>query len=176
MEPSDTSRRPVSLAESRRLSGHRTSQAQPSCSAHLMTRALTSIWPFSAPWRAQVGSAWCRLCQDSPNDGMASQATFRDLSLTSKSSWPNVWHTELIDQVTWCSRQTRTKVAQKKAVSAPCHDSDHRPPIMAGPSSETAAQAGNVFDTRRMVRSASRSGQNFCWEVRLGSNSQPTWA
>src|SRR5262249_46544683 len=176
IEPSDTSRCPVSLADSRRSSGHRTSQAQPSCSAHLMTRALMSIWPWSAPCRAHVGSQWCRLCQDSPKEGMASQATLRDLSLTSKSSVPNVWHTELIDQVTWCSRQTRTRLAQKKAVSAPASDIDHRPPISAGPSREIAAQRGNALDTRRMLRSASRAGQNFCCEVRLGSNIQPMCA
>ena len=29
-------------------------------------RALRSICPCSTPWRAQVGSAWCRLCHDSP--------------------------------------------------------------------------------------------------------------
>src|SRR5215469_18863785 len=107
---------------------------------------------------------------------MASQATFRDLSLTSKSSLPNVWQTELIDQVTWCSRQTRTRLAQKNAVSAPASDIDHKPPIRAGPSSETATQSGKVLETRRMGGSASRSGQNFSCEVRFELNIQPMWA
>src|SRR5579859_4408884 len=87
-----------------------------------MTRALESSWPRSAPCRAQVGSAWCRLCQDSPNEAMASHATLRDLSRTSKSSLPKVWQMELIDQVTWCSSATRTRLAQKNAVSAPAQD------------------------------------------------------
>src|ERR1700685_2835739 len=88
------------LAERRASSGHRTSYAQPSFSNAQMTRALGSSWPLSAPCRAQVGSAWCRLCQDSPKDAMASQETFRDLSRTSKSSLPKVWQMELIAQVT----------------------------------------------------------------------------
>src|SRR2546427_3259253 len=107
---------------------------------------------------------------------MASQATLRDLSLTSKSSFPNVWQTELIDQVTWCSRQMRTRLAQKNAVSAPASDSDHRPPISAGPSREITTHHGNVWDTRLILRSASRSGQNFSCEVRLGLNIQPMCA
>ncbi len=107
-----------------------------------MTRALGSSCPFRAPCRAQVGSAWCRLCQDSPNDAMASQATLRDLSRTSNSSLPKVWQMELIDQVTWCSSATRTRLAQKKAVSAPCQDIPHSPPISAGSSRVTATSAG----------------------------------
>src|SRR5258708_39287990 len=114
-----------------------------------MARALMSIWPLSAPCRAQVGSEWCRLCQDSPNEGMASQATLRDLSRTSKSSLPNVWQTELIDQVTWCSRQMRTRLAQKKAVSAPAMEIDHRPPIRAGASSDTAHLTENHHAKRQ---------------------------
>ena len=93
---------PLSLASS----GHRTSYAQPSFSQNQMSRAAMSIWPRSAPCRAQVGSEWCRLCQDSPKDRMASQFTFRDLSLTSNSSLPKVWQIELIDHVTWCRNAT----------------------------------------------------------------------
>src|ERR1700750_3198248 len=141
-----------------------------------MTRALMSIWPLSAPCRAQVGSEWCRLCQAQPKDGMASQATLRDLSRTSKSSLPNVWQTELIDQVTWCSRQIRASLAQTNAVSAPATDIDHRPPSRAGRSSEIAAHSGNSLETRRIARSASRSGQNLACEVRFGANTQPMCA
>src|ERR1700691_3755698 len=97
-----------------------------------MTRALGSSWPFSAPCRAQVGSAWCRLCQDSPNEAIASQETFRDRSRTSNSSLPKVWQMELIAQVTWCSSATRTRLGQEKAVIAPHNDIDHRPPMSAG--------------------------------------------
>ena len=67
-----------------------------------------------------------------PKEPMASQETLRDLSRTSKSSVPKVWPTELIDQVTWCSSAMRTRLAQKKAVSAPCQVSPHSPPISAG--------------------------------------------
>src|SRR2546425_1213347 len=81
-----------------------------------------SIWPLSTPCLAQVGSAWCRLCQDSPKDRIASQETFLDLSLTSNSSLPKVWQIELIDQVTWCRKAIRTRLAQKNAVTAPCQD------------------------------------------------------
>src|SRR5215475_11120458 len=111
-----------------------------------MTRALGSSWPFSAPCRAQVGSAWCRLCQDSPNDAIASQATFLDLSRTSNSSLPKVWQIELIDQVTWCKKATRTRLPQKNAVSAPCQDQDQSPPIRAGASSDTATNWGNHLE------------------------------
>src|ERR1700685_3161478 len=107
-----------------------------------MTRALGSSWPFSAPCRAHVGSAWGRLSQDSPNDAMASHATLRDLSRTSNSSLPKVWQMELIDQVTWCSSAIRTRLAQKKAVSAACQDSPHSPPISAGGKSEHAPSRG----------------------------------
>src|ERR1700745_284757 len=97
-----------------------------------------SICPLSTPCRAQVGSAWCRLCQDSPNDAMASQGTLRDLSRAMQSSLPKTWQTELIDQVTWCSRATRTRLAQKNAVSAAWNDIPHRPPIIAGDSRDNA--------------------------------------
>src|SRR5271165_3572628 len=141
-----------------------------------MTRALGSSWPFSAPCRAQVGSAWCRLCQDSPKDAIASQDTFRDLSRTSNSSLPKVWQMELIDQVTWCSSAMRTRVAQKKAVSAPCQDIPHRKPMSAGSNSVTATSPGNHASTALIRLSASRSGENFSCEVLLGSKSQPMCA
>src|SRR5580698_8024380 len=134
-----------------------------------MMRAAVSIWPRSAPCRAHVGSEWCRLCQDSPKDRIASQFTFLDLSLTSNSSLPNVWQIELMDQVTWCRNATRTRLAQKNAITAPCHDQVHRPPISAGASSDTATSAGNCRETWEILRSASRSGQNFSCDVCLSS-------
>src|ERR1700738_4626650 len=141
-----------------------------------MTRALGSSWPLSAPCRAHVGSAWCRLCQDSPNDAMASHATLRDLSRTSNSSLPHVWQMELIDKVTWCSNAIRTRLPQKKAVSAPAQDMPHRPPMSAGSSRVTATSKGNCLSTPLTRLSASRSGENFSCEVLLGSKSQPTCA
>src|SRR5580704_4986997 len=135
-----------------------------------------SICPLSTPCRAHVGSEWCRLCQDSPKDRMASQFTFLDLSLTSNSSLPKVWQIELMDQVMWCRKATRTRLPQKNAVTAPCHDMDHRPPIRAGASSVTATSAGNRAETLAIFLSATRSGQNFSREVWLPSNIQPMCA
>src|SRR3981081_357662 len=140
-----------------------------------MSRAAGSTCPLSAPCRAQVGAGGGMLCQDSPNDRIASQLTFRDLSRTSNSSLPNVWHTELIDQVTWCRNAIRTRLAQKNAVRAPAQDHDHSPPIKAGASSDTATSPGNHREIRETAESASQSGQNFSCEVRLRPNSQPVW-
>src|SRR5258708_36296553 len=174
MEPSflDPVRLPVSLSSS----GQRTSWAQPSFSATQITLAAVSICPLSAPCLAQVGSAWCRLCQDSPNDRIASQLTFRDLSRTSNSALPNVWQMELIDQVTWCKNATRTRLAQKNAVTAPSQDHDHSPPIAAGASKDTADSHGNHREIRTMSGSASQPEQHFSGAGRLRSDSQPTWA
>src|SRR5579862_479367 len=134
-----------------------------------MTRALWSICPLSAPCLAQVGSAWCRLCQDSPNEAMASQATLTERSRDCQSVLPQVWQMELIDQVTWCSSVTRTRPAQKNASMAPCQDQIplevQKPPITAGPRRVTATSAGNKASTLRMFLSASRSGVNFSCEV-----------
>src|SRR5262249_20220401 len=149
---------------------------QPAFSKNQMSLAAVSIWPRRAPCRAQVGSAWCRLCQDSPKDRMASQFTFLDLSLTSNSSLPNVWQIELIDQVTWCRKATRTRLAQKNAVTAPCHDIDHRPPISAGAASDAKTIQPNPSDILRMSRPASQSGLTFSAEVFSSSNSQPICA
>src|ERR1700761_232848 len=102
-----------------------------------MTRADWSIWPLSAPCRAQVGSAWCRLCQDSPKEAIASQETFTDRSRDCQSVLPQVWQIELVDQVTWCSSVTRTTLAQKNISIALCQDQTapvefQKPPITAG--------------------------------------------
>ena len=46
-----------------------------------------------------------------------------------------VWQIELIDQVTWCSSETRTSEPQKNAVAArPASDHVTRPPTTAGAS------------------------------------------
>src|SRR6185437_7743024 len=124
-----------------------------------MTRALWSICPLSAPCLAHVGSAWCRLCHDSPNEAMASQETFRDRSRASNSLSPKVWQIELIDHVTWCSSVTRTRLAQKNAVMAPYQDIPHRPPMTAGSSSDTPTSGPNSASTFLILESASRSGE-----------------
>src|SRR5690606_10727570 len=105
-----------------------------------MTRAEMSIWPLRTPCRAQVGSAWCRLCQDSPKDGIASHQTLRDRSRTVKFSSPMVWQIELTDHVTWCRSAIRTRLPQKNAVHAPHHDMVTRPPMSGGVSSEMSTK------------------------------------
>src|SRR4051794_796073 len=100
----------------------RTSLTQPNFSMIQITRAEMSIWPGSTPCRAQVGSAWWELCQDSPIDRMASGQKFAALSRLAKGRAPIMWQIELIDQVTWCRNDTRTRPAQKNAVTAPHHD------------------------------------------------------
>jgi hypothetical protein len=101
------------------------------------------------------------LCQDSPNDRIASHETFLDMSLTANSSLPKVWQIELIDQVMWCRNAIRTRVAQKNAVTAPCHDMDHSPPASACASREIATSPGNHREIAQTSESASQSGQNY---------------
>src|ERR1035438_3616736 len=107
-----------------------------------MPRALESTWPRNAPWRAHVGSAWCTLCHDSPIDSTDSHHTLPERSRERSGRLPVTWQMELMDQVTWWNRPTRTSVAQKKAVTAPGHDIDQTPPASGGRNTDTAAQAG----------------------------------
>ena len=53
-----------------------------------MTLAEVSYWPRMTPCRAQVGSAWWRLCQDSPIEGIASHQTLPDMSRLLKGRAP----------------------------------------------------------------------------------------
>ncbi|GHG03967.1 hypothetical protein GCM10017567_19930 [Amycolatopsis bullii] len=87
-----------------------------------------------------------------------------------------MWHREFTDQVTWCSTATRTRPAQKNAVSAPHQDIVTNPPINAGASSVTTVSAGNQRSIRTRSRSASRSGAKRWALVFSRSNSQPMWA
>jgi len=64
-----------------------------------MMRADGSSWPRPTPWRAQVGSAWCKLCQDSPSDVIASGQKFVDWSRRVQGRSPTIRQIELIDQV-----------------------------------------------------------------------------
>ena len=101
--------RPAARRSSRRGVGQRTDVAQPSFSNAWITRAEMSTWPRCTPWRAQVGSAWCRLCHDSPKDRTASGQTLREWSRAANGASPIMWQIELIDHVTWCSSATRTR-------------------------------------------------------------------
>src|SRR3954470_24243969 len=113
-----------------------------------MTRAEMSIWPRSTPCRAQVGSAWCRLCQDSPKLKIASGQKFADRSREENGRSPIMWQIELTDQVTWCRKAMRTRQDKKNAVSAPCQDQLISPPTTAGPNSENSVHAQNSRSTR----------------------------
>ena len=88
--------------------------------------------------------------------------------------WPIVWQIELIDQVTWCSRKTRTSEAQKNAVSAPCQDQVIRPPSTAGASSENAGAGRRGRPAR--CRVGEQVGRVLRWSVCSMSNSQPRCA
>ena len=119
-----------------------------------------SIWPRSTPCRAQVGSAWCRLCQDSPIDRIASHQTLPDLSRDLNGP--------LADGV--ADRVDRPgDVVQQR-------DADQRAPEERGeralPATSTRARRrrraaaarratshGNSRETRTMSRSLSRSGR-----------------
>src|SRR3954451_6484712 len=83
-------------ASRRSWTGQRTSQTQPIFSKNRMVRAEVSSCPFSTPCRAQVGSEWCRLCQDSPWLRIASHQTLPDLSRLLNGRLPIVWQIELI--------------------------------------------------------------------------------
>src|SRR4051812_13437562 len=100
--------------------GQRTSRASRSFSRTQMMRAVESSWPLRTPWRAAVGSAWCRLCHDSPIEMIASHQTLVARSRVRNGRSPIVWQIELIDQVVWCSSEMRTRLPQKNAVTAPC--------------------------------------------------------
>ena len=123
------------MRASRAAFGQRTFVAQPNFSNTQITRAEMSSWPRSTPCRAQVGSAWCRLCQDSPKLSRSSGQKFADLSRAANGRSPIMWQIELTDQVTWCSNAIRTSPAQKNADSAPAQDQVIRPPRTAGATS-----------------------------------------
>src|SRR5215207_3959532 len=76
------------------------------------------------PCTAERGNAWWLWCQDSPKESSESQKTFVEWSSTAKRRVPKKWQTELIDQVTWCSRKIRTAPPH----SAPVRPSATEPP------------------------------------------------
>src|SRR5690606_3637000 len=106
------------------------------------SRALGSSWPLRTPWRAQAGSAWCQLCQPSPNVSSATHHTFDERSRVRKGRAPEVWATEFTDHVTWWTTAERTRPPQKQALQAPAHDHDQSPPAAAGSTKDRATTAG----------------------------------
>src|SRR5262249_34833539 len=95
--PTLTRAQAVALAAWRSGEIRTTSQASPSFSRDQITAAEGSIWRRFSPWTAEVGKAWCELCQAAPKVGSGSQARFRDSSVVSKSRLPNMWQSELIE-------------------------------------------------------------------------------
>src|SRR5215469_10642115 len=141
-----------------------------------MTRALESTWPRNAPCRAQVGSEWCMLCQDSPLERTLSHQTLPAWSLVRNGLLPATWQIELMDQVTWWNRPIRTIVAQKKTATAPCQDMVSRPPASGGSSTEPATHTGYSRHARTIPESASRSRAYSCSSACTESMIQPTCA
>ena len=110
------------------------------------------------PWVAERGKAWWLWCQDSPSDGIASQNTLVDSSSVAKRRRPKKWQIELIEKVTWWTRKTRTRPAQKSAASPAASSPVRAQPIANGISRPSVTQSGNSLLMTRMPRSSSRSG------------------
>src|SRR3954466_3408744 len=141
-----------------------------------MIRAEESSWPRITPCRADVGSAWCRLCHDSPQDSTASHHTLPERSRDLKGRLPTAWQIELIDHVTWCSSATRTSEPQKNAVNAPHQDIVTRPPISGGSARDKAVPRTNWREIARIAPSLIRSGAYLSCGVCSSSNIQPMCA
>ena len=124
-----------------------------------MSAAEGSISYHFRPWRAERGNAWWLWCQASPSDGRASQNTFVDSSSTSNRRRPKKWQTELIDQVTWCSRKIAHEAAPEeageRAFDGVSRRARSRSPGIARPSSDPPVEA--AVDARACPRSSIRS-------------------
>src|SRR5205807_9191327 len=105
-----------------------------------------SSWPRSTPWRADDGKAWCALCQDSPKLSTASGAKLELRSVVSNGLRPNMWHNELVLQVTWWSTIMRTRPPQRKASSAPLRVAVTAQPIRNGMARLAALHTCEVFE------------------------------
>ena len=120
-----------------------------------MTRAEGSTSQRLRPCSAERGNAWWLWCHASPIEGIASQATLVDLSSISNRRRPKKWQIELIDQVTWCRKNARTRPPQTRPRSAP---SSVKPwsaqPSSVGMPIEASASHGNIRPMRRMPGSS----------------------
>ena len=155
---SAASRRRASLPGARARSARRCGSS-PTRSIAQMTIGEMSISKRPRPWRAERGKAWWLWCHDSPNVGIASQATFVDLSSTSKRRRPKKWQTELIDHVAWCRKNIRTKPAHSSVHSAPVIEKPCRTkPSTNGISRLRPTKARKLRLIQRMPLSSQRSG------------------
>ena len=98
------------------------------------------------------------LCQFSPKDTTASGHRLVLWSVDPSDWRPNVWHSELIDQVTWWSRAIRTSPAHTSAIRAPTHDPEMAYPMAKGMANEASARRGNSFPISTRSRSFNMSG------------------
>ncbi len=87
---------------------------------------------LSTPWRAQVGSTWCRLCQDSPKEGIASQLTLLERSRLLKGRLPNTWQIRVNRPGHVVHECDANNAAPEHAVRRRSHDQVIRPPMMPG--------------------------------------------
>ena len=116
-------------------------------------------------------------CQDSPNESTDSQNTFVDLSSVSNRRRPKKWQIELIEKVTWWTRNTRISPAQKKAVIAAVRLPPTSQPTAAGSTRPSATQSGNSVLMILIPRSSTRSGAYLSASTAVEwSKSQPMWA
>ena len=114
-----------------------TFQARPTRSSAPITQAEGSISRRRRPCTAERGKAWWLWCQDSPKEISESHATFVLWSSSGKRRRPKKWHTELMDQVTWWSRNARTRPPHTRPRTAPS-----TPPWASQPASGRQREGG----------------------------------
>ncbi len=64
------------------------------------------------PWKAERGNAWWLWCHASPREASESHQTLVERSSVAKRRAPWKWQIELIDQVMWWTKKTRTRPPQ----------------------------------------------------------------
>ena len=126
-------------------------------SAQITPAEMSSSHGF-IPCRNEVGNAWWLLCHDSPNDSGESHSRLRDSSPVSKRRRPKKWHSELIEYVTWWSRNTRTRPPHSIAVSPVMTEPPISTPSGNGIASPSVTHQTKVRSTKLTVGSAIRSG------------------
>src|SRR5687768_8631535 len=155
--------------------GTRTRQARPKNSMTRITYQLRSNCHHFSPCRAEVGKAWWLLCQPSPIASTPKIVLLRDSSWVLKGRVPHRWQTELMLQVTWCTRKIRASPPQRNPSSAPFHVIVIRPPRAVGIMSPATAHSGKVALTTRSTFELTRSGMYRERPTWSPSKTHPTW-
>ena len=111
--------------------GQRTSGTQPNFSKARSAGRRCRSARVRTPCRAQVGSAWCRLCQLSPKDRMASGQKLRPGRLAGLERALAVHVADRVDRPGHVVQQRRPGPGRPRRtrVSAPRHDQVTSPPI-----------------------------------------------